>query len=105
MREAQLASRPPSAKVSGKERRSRFGSLLEFFEDEALMKRLRRKNIGKQGGWESSYLDFMVLDKSEPSHSSNLELLIINMNVDSVDCPGEKTKEELKSRQNAIQKF
>lgn len=31
LREAQLASRPPSAKVSGKERRSRLGSLLEFF--------------------------------------------------------------------------
>ena len=31
LREAQLASRPPSAQGSGKERRSRCDSLLEFF--------------------------------------------------------------------------
>ena len=31
LREAQLASCPPSAQVSGKERRSRRDSLLEFF--------------------------------------------------------------------------
>lgn len=107
LRQGQLASHP-QLKFQERRKGHALVACWNSFEDEARIKRFRRKNTEVTGGLSVHPIKISWFwTKSEPRDSSNLELL--QMNVEGV-VQGRKLKatmkgsfkEELKSRQNAL---